>query len=747
MKNNKPNKKEKNVTKNSLDGLNPIEARVKDVISEASYDPSFKDHLAGRLEATIDNIKESNKMESKQKEKSSAGGFKWPILAIPLVGAFALMIWGIIVIYNQQITEPEVTHSDPDPSVKESIEEFAPKELNFDLVSESVFKSEVHKCFNNCSPEELFEEALEISEDIHSYKVMYSYQGRSGGDKYVKGYQNLKEKGRYLTSTASFDAHYTEELLVFTEWKMVRKFDEKGNWQSNDVVNGSFNLEPYGYDNALGFIGEDGWVVDDYEVNEEGKNKQITLKGHSEHVSGGGTGFSFTAEIVVLRNLYISSVDLDIETDDGVIEEKIYNYSDFERNYGIYAPKMVAMNIFEENGTGKALYEYALEQTEETRGSYMVIYKSDEDEPFNYAKGYDYEPFPNPGAITIPYAQYTLSFPIGKQQEVYIDETRYTRDYVESSDKWSDWRIDKSEDGWNDAEMSRYQAGLILRKYSEESDWRIEEYNLSDSVSEYQKIVSLSLSGVGENEGKSATLRITVSAATTINRIEVLVMEDGEYLYKTSYDYFKHGYDFVEDVADPEGKLAEEQNRNMPLSARPANDKKDEDEEIPVGDNTVYWDYNGQKIPVKLRTFWVEFRPGDGGVVKLEAAVPEDAVITGSTISFMNAELIFKIPHMGFDEHYTHVQWVDTPHFDQLYRVQVENAGYFYSSEVMFNNVCYDPEGEVEAPCGPTNLEFENEEFDNSPLITVQYKGVNEKMSFADKIMGTVKMVDYKSQQ
>lgn len=64
--------------------------------------------------------------------------------------------------------------------------------------------------------------------------------------------------------------------------------------------------------------------------------------------------------------------------------------------------------------------------------------------------------------------------------------------------------------------------------------------------------MNVSLSGVGDNDGKTGTLRITVSAVTTINRIEV---------------------------------------------------------------------------PVKLRTFWVESHPGDGGVVKSEAAVPEDEVI------------------------------------------------------------------------------------------------------------------------
>lgn len=106
--------------------------------------------------------------------------------------------------------------------------------------------------------------------------------------------------------------------------------------------------------------------------------------------------------------------------------------------------------------------------------------------------------------------------------------------------------------------------------------------------------------------------------------------------------------------------------------------------------------------------------------------------------------MIFQIPHTGFDEYYIHVQWIDNPHFEELYRVQTEHFRYFYTTEVIFTNACYNPEGEVETPCGPTVLDFGDSS--DVPLIKVQYKGVNEKAALADKIMGTIKIIDYKPQ-
>jgi hypothetical protein len=730
---------EKNVTKNKGDRLNPIEARVKDVISQVEYDQSFKDHLAGRLEATIDNLSQDKNMKNKQTKKKKKGfASKWPFLALPALGAFALMVWGVVVLYDQYTSEPETTFNDPGNTTRDALKEISSDEINLDLVSERVFEEEVHECYDSCSAEEMVEKALEVSSDIHSYKVKYSNEADNKRH-FVTGYQNFKEEARYLHSNVSFEAPYTREELIFGDSKIVRKFDEDGNWISNDRVKGDFDIELYGYEASIGFIGENGWVADSYEITSPAdEHKVVTVKGHSEIASGGSSAFDFNASVFILPNMNIERVSVRYTPSENpeLAEHKVYEYSDFEKNYAIYNPKLGGLGIFDNYEDGKAMYDAIMEEAQwqiEKGGSYMVIYKGDEEEPFNYARGYEYSPLGNPGRVTIPYGQYTVSFPIGKKQEVYIGDTKYDRDYVRDRGEWTNWNKTTSEDGWEADEFRRYNPGLILEEYSENSDWEIQGYEMKDGISDQQKVVVVDLQGTGENDGRAAELQVTQNSNTVISRIEVRVEEDGDYLYKNSYDYFKKAQTFEDEIEDPDGILKEAYDE-----LRPDHEKDDSEDDKSNGEQ---WGYRGETFSVERKDFGVEYRPGEEEVATLRAKMPSDAEIVskdGTRIQFKSLELVFTLPHMELPKEFESFQVIENSNINSLARVSVDPFGSYYVSNSILSGTCESPDGTFEAPCGPRTINM-----GDGLYIMVKYEGSDsEDLFIADKIMKSLELVE-----
>lgn len=557
-------KNKKDVTKLGKQELNRVETQMKGLISGVSADPKFKDLLASKLESKIDNMSHQGKMKNKRKFS-----LKW-ILAL---GSFATLagIAGFVFVFNSDLlkksSEPAALDS------RESINAQEENKLNFDAVSVSRFDEEVNECFEKCDADELYKEAVAVSSDIESYKVDYDGKLSNGSKKFILGYVNLNEKARYLVG--SEDGKYTSEVLHFKDSsKIVRSRKSAGDkWGDWDVQAPASNIENYSLAKELDFVGKDGWVVDEYKLegSHSSSTKTIKVSGHSTILSGEGSGLTFQMKVVVLPNLYITKLDKEFYTGDKKIENYNVNYSDFGKNYGIVFPKFIMEEL--DDYSAKQLYNTVtnLSKDKLKNDFYQVIYRGDENEPFEYGEGYlqgevqmDVDPV---------LAQYVNVFPIGKQEEVYMDLQNedktyyYSRDYVNSSGKWTDWAKNDSETNWQTTKRYRYSPYVVLQFLKK--DWDIVSINKSGTYSDNLYLLTVIAEGKDSNKGMASEVLITVDKSGGIVGIEKFVTEDGEYKYSATYDYFRFGTEFYNlgMIADPEGKLKEEIVEPTPVSS------------------------------------------------------------------------------------------------------------------------------------------------------------------------------------